>query len=92
MASLYEACFLLDEAKPEDRVYLAVILPSVSLLRQHPKKFKPTYDCAYRVSLLSYLTREEAKALATLGAIGPIAPRIGRGHRTIAPNAAPNRR
>ena len=44
VSSLYDACSLLDENRPGDRAYLAVILPSVSLLRQHPEKFKTVYD------------------------------------------------
>ena len=44
VSTLYDACSLLDERRPEQRSYLAVILPSATLLRQHPQKFKTTYS------------------------------------------------
>lgn len=44
VSTLYDACSLLDENRPDERAYLAVILPSVALLRQHPKRFKTVYD------------------------------------------------
>jgi hypothetical protein len=34
----------LDEQRPEDRAYIAMILPSATLLRQHPERFKTFYD------------------------------------------------
>lgn len=44
VSTLYDACSLLDERRPEQRAYLAVILPSATLLRQHPQKFKTSYS------------------------------------------------
>lgn len=43
VSTLYDACSLLDESRPEQRAYLAVILPSATLLRQQPQKFKTSY-------------------------------------------------
>lgn len=43
VSALYDACSLLDEKRPEDLAYLAVMLPSASLLREHPGKFRTVY-------------------------------------------------
>ena len=43
-STLYDACSLLDERRPEQRAYLAVIQPSATLLRQHPQKFKTSHS------------------------------------------------
>lgn len=44
VSTLYDVCSLLDEQRPEDRAYLAVILPSATLLRQHPQRFNTCYS------------------------------------------------
>jgi hypothetical protein len=44
VSSLYNACSLLDERRAEERSYLAVILPSATLIRQNPEKFKGSYN------------------------------------------------
>ena len=44
VSTLYDACSLLDVRRPEERSYLAVILPSATLIRQNPEKFKASYN------------------------------------------------
>jgi hypothetical protein len=44
VSTLYDACSLLDANRPEERSYLAVILPCATLIRQNPEKFKASYN------------------------------------------------
>ncbi len=44
VSTLFDVCTQLDESRPEDRSYLAVILPCVYLLREYPNKFRTTYS------------------------------------------------
>ena len=44
VSMLYDACSLVDGRRLGERLYLAVILPSETLILPHPRKFGASYE------------------------------------------------